>query len=443
MNAEMGETDDFLDLVAQIPEFLAPSLAEDWPKLPVVKAEGAYLHTADGRRYLDFTSGIAVANVGHSHPRVVEAARRQIENMIHGAVGITIHESLLRLCKALPEVLPPNMDMFFFGNSGAEAIEGAIKLARYVTGRPAIIAFDGGFHGRSYGAASVTSAKSKYRLHYEPFVPGVYFAPYANPYRCPLGEGPDAATEWSLAGLRRLFDHQVPPSEVAAILVEPVQGEGGYIVPPASFLQGLRSICDEHGILLILDEIQTGFGRTGDMFAAQVFDVQPDIMAIAKGIASGFPLSATVASRKLMSQWKAGSHGTTFGGNAVACAAALATLDIIREENLLANCREMGTRMLDAFHEMKTKYSFVGDVRGLGLMLALEMIVPDTEKRPNSAAVTSVLDHCLERGLVAYMAGTQSQVLRFIPPLNVTPEQADDALQILDDSLAAYWQESR
>lgn len=427
---------EFLEQMKRIPEVLAPSLAEDWPKLPVIKAEGAYLYTADGKRYLDFTSGIAVTNLGHGHPRVLEAARRQMEEMVHSAVGVTIHKSLLDLCEALPEVLPGEMDMFFFGNSGAEAVEGAIKLARYVTGRPGIIAFEGGFHGRTYGAASVTTIKSKYRNHYEPFVPSIYFVPYPYAYRCPLGSTPEKALEWTLQSIQRLFQHQIPPSQVAAFLVEPVQGEGGYIVPPRDFLPALRRICDEHGILLILDEVQTGFGRTGEMFACQHVGVVPDILAIAKGIANGFPLSATVASRKLMSQWLPGAHGTTYGGNPIACAAALATLQVIREENLLENARQMGKRFLDGLNVLKKKYPVIGEVRGLGLMLAMEFIHPNSDKQPNPEVAFNLLNAMLEQGLVAYMAGTYGQVVRYIPPLIVTAEQVDEALAITEKGLA-------
>jgi 4-aminobutyrate aminotransferase len=427
---------EFLKMMGRIPDVLAPSLAEDWPELPVVKAEGTYLYTADGRCYLDFTSGIGVTNVGHCHPRVLEAASRQMHEMVHSAVGVTIHKSLLQLCDALTGVLPTKMDMFFFCNSGAEAVEGAVKLARYVSQRPGIIAFEGGFHGRSYGAISVTSVKSKYRDHYEPFVPGVYFAPYPYAYRCPLGNSPEAALDWTLMSLRRLFQHQIPPTQVAAFLVEPVQGEGGYIVPPGEFLSALRRICDEHGIYLILDEVQCGFGRTGEMFAAQVFGVQPDIMAIAKGIASGFPLGATVASGDLMRRWKAGAHGTTFGGNPVACAAGLATLQVIREEGLLENARRMGDRFLVGLRSLQPQYPAIGEVRGLGLMLALEMIVDGSDKEPDPRAAMDLLNLCLERGLLAYMAGTFGNVVRFIPPLTVTGEQVDLALSILDESLS-------
>jgi 4-aminobutyrate aminotransferase len=359
-----------------------------------------------------------------------------MHEMAHSAVGVTVHKSLLELCDALIAVLPSRMDMFFFGNSGAEAVEGALKLARYVSQRPGIIAFEGGFHGRSYGAASVTSVKSKYRDHYEPFVPGVYFVPYPYAYRCPLGDTPEAALDWTLMSLRRLFQHQIPPSQVAAFLVEPVQGEGGYIVPPRDFLPALRRICDEHGIYLILDEVQCGFGRTGEMFAAQVFDVQPDIMSIAKGIASGFPLGATVASRDLMRRWKSGAHGTTFGGNPVACAASLATLQVIAEENLLENARRMGERFLAGLQSLQAQYPSIGEARGLGLMLAIEMVVPGSDKEPDPRASMDLLNLCLERGLLAYMAGTFGQVVRFIPPLIVTAEQVDLALNILDEALS-------
>ena len=426
----------FTELLRDIPDVLAPSLAQDWPKLPVVQAQGVYLHTLDGRTYLDFTSGIATVNTGHCHPKVLAAARRQMERMVHSAVGVTIHETLLRLTQALIQVLPSGLDMFFFGNSGAEAVEGAIKLARYVTRRPAIIAFHGGFHGRTYGAASVTTAKSRYRLHYEPFVGGVYFAPFADCYRCPYGQTREDCALECLQGVRRLMERVVPPSEVAAILVEPVQGEGGYHVPPVEFLAGLRQLCDEHGILLIFDEVQTGFGRTGEMFAAQTFGVRPDIMALAKGIASGFPLAATVASRELMGQWLMGAHGTTFGGNPVACAAALATLEVIREENLLANCREQGAHLMAGLRELQSRYPMIGDVRGKGLMIGVDFIVPGSDRQPDGATAKRVLEACLSRGLLLYTAGLHGQVIRLIPPLIITREHADQALHILEESLA-------
>lgn len=425
----------FEELATRIDRRLAPSLAEDWPGLAVVSAAGLELHCTDGRKYLDFTSGISTTNTGHCHPRVVEAAKRQTELMIHSAVGITYHESLLRLCEALADVTPKGLDMFFFGNSGAEAVEGAIKLARYVTGRPAIIAFTGGFHGRTYGAASLTTAKAKYRLHYEPFVGSVYFAPYADPFHGRYGDDEAACTRDALRALRVLLDRVVPPSEVAALVVEPVQGEGGFIVPAASFLNGLREIADEIGALLVLDEVQTGFGRTGQMFAAQTFGVVPDVMAVGKGIASGFPLSATIAREDLMKRWLAGSHGTTFGGNPVACAAAVATLEVIAEEGLLANCRMQGARLLDGLRTLKDRHVVVSDVRGIGLMAALEFTVPGEPDQPAPELASAVLEACLRRGLLLYMAGSHGQVVRMMPPLVLTSADVDRALGIVKEAL--------
>ena len=411
---------------------LAPSLAEDWPELPAVRSEGIYLYTEDGREIMDFTSGIGVTNLGHNHPKVLNAAIEQMKKFSHSAVGITLHEPLLRLTEILPQVMPESMEMFFFGNSGSEAVEGAIKLARYVSGRPGIIAFTGGFHGRTFGAISVTSVKSKYRNHYEPFVPGVYFADYANPYRCPFGDAPQDAVEWSLGSVEKIFNHHIPPTEVAAILVEPIQGEGGYIVPPPEFMKGLRKMCDDHGIFLIFDEVQSGFGRTGQMFAAQTFGVRPDIMAIAKGIANGFPLGATVSSRDIMSRWSAGSHGTTFGGNPVACAAAIAVQEVFEEENILENTRQMSKIFIDGLRKFKKSHDFIGDVRGVGLMTALEIVKTDGKKTPDPERAMRILNHALEFGLLGYMAGLTGNVIRFIPPLIVTEEHIKKALDILE-----------
>lgn len=433
----MSNNSDWEYLLGDITQLLAPSLSNEWPMLPIKRAEGVYVHTPNAERYLDFTSGIAVANVGHNHPKVVRAAQEQMSRVIHSAVGLTIHESVLRLAEELGKVTPDGLRSFFFGNSGAEAIEGAIKMARYVSGRPAVIAFEGGFHGRSYGAASVTSIKSKYRLHYEPFLPGVYFAPFPYTYRCPLGSSQQDAVEWSLVGIRKLFDHYVPPSEVAAFIIEPIQGEGGYVVPPAGFLRELRSICDEHDILLIFDEIQTGFGRTGQMFAAQSFDVVPDIMALAKGIAGGFPLSAIVARPKLMSRWEFGSHGTTYGGNPVACAAGLASLQVIREEELLENCRRMGDRFLSGLRILADRFEEIGEVRGIGMMLAMEFVHPGESKKPNQEMAKRLLNELLNRRLIALSAGTFGQVVRFMPPLIVESTQIDTALDLVEESLVS------
>lgn len=432
----MSDGETFLSLTKRTSELLAPCFAEDWPLLPVKRMEGIYLHTLAGERVMDFTAGIDVSNVGHCHPEVVAAAKSQIETMTHSAVGLTIHESILQFSQALGEETPEGLSMFFFGNSGSEAIEGAIRLARYVTGRPGIIAFSGGFHGRTYGAASISTVKAKYRDRYEPHLPGVYFAPYPYAYRCPLGSRSDEVIRWSIGSLNDLLAHQIPGSEVAAIIIEPVQGEAGYIVPPDGFLLELRRLCDQHGILLIFDEIQTGFGRTGRMFAAQTFGVVPDIIAIAKGIAGGFPLSATVSTPAIMGKWKFGSHGTTFGGNPVSCAAGLASLNVIRQESLLENCRERGDQLMQGIIDLQSQSDIIGEVRGIGLMVAVELVEVGDGKQPNGAAARKVLQEMLSRGLLAYSAGDQGHVIRFMPALIVNEEEIDRAIGIFGKSLS-------
>lgn len=431
----MSDKDSFENLYSRIHELLAPCFAEDWPLLPVERMEGIHLHTLAGERIMDFTAGIAVSNVGHCHPQIVQAAKSQIDKMIHGAVGLTVHESVLQFSQALGEVTPDGLNMFFFGNSGSEAIEGAIKMARYVTKKPGIIALSGGFHGRTYGAASISTIKAKYRNYYEPHLPAVYFASYPYPYRCPMGPDPTDVIAWSMESLYELFDHQIPQSQVAAIVVEPVQGEGGYIVPPDGYLSELRRLCDDNDILLVFDEIQTGFGRTGQMFAAQTFDVRPDIMAIAKGIAGGFPLSATVSTPELMRRWEFGSHGTTYGGSPVSCAAGLAALTVIHQEGLLENCRARGVQLLEGLLDLKKSFDTIGEVRGIGLMVAVEFIHPGDGKKPNGAIVKRILQEMLDRGLLAYSAGTRGQVIRFMPPLIATEEQIDRAIAIFRESV--------
>jgi len=422
----------YAQLVNKVHDLLAPSLAEDEPKLPITRAEGVYLYDIEGRRYLDFTSGIGVANVGHNHPRVLEAARQQMEQVVHGALGVVLYESVLRLAEELPKVLPGQLDMFFFGNSGAEAVEGAIKLARYVSGRPGILAALGSFHGRTMGAVALTASRAKYRRHYQPLLAGVYHFRFPYPFRSAAIDGGVAE---SLDDLERIFRHLIPPEEVAAIIIEPIQGEGGYIVPPAGWLEEIRHICNRHGILLIFDEVQTGFGRTGQWFAAQTFGVEPDIMAIAKGIANGFPLSAVAAPRHLMRKWSMGSHGTTFGGNPVACAAALAVLEVIREENLLANARAQGEYLMNQLRALQQEAPIIGEVRGKGLMIAVELVKPDGSVHPE--AVTRVLMRMLKEGLLAYGCGVEGQAFRLIPPLVIQQEQMQEAMQIIRQAILA------
>lgn len=425
---------DWQHLVDSIGNYLAPSMAKDHPNLPVVKAEGCYYYGADGKTYLDFTSGIAVENVGHRHPKVVEAIKEGADSLIHGPSGVIIYESILKLAAELQEILPSGLDNFFFANSGTEAIEGCIKLAKHVTRRPYVISFTGNFHGRSIGALSVTTSKSKYRKYQQPSWL-TYQLPYALPEYLPDGKDPEVFFSEKLEDdVKSLFKHQVDPEEVACMILEPIMGEGGYIIPPKSWMKKVREICDRYGILLIFDEVQTGFGRTGEWFAAQTFDVTPDIMAIAKGIAAGLPLSATVASKELMEQWPLGSHGTTFGGNPIACSAALASLSVMKEEKLLDNTKVMGEYALSQLNKLKEKYNVVKDVRGVGLMLGIELQNAETGE-PDGDAVMNVLNSCLEKGVLYYLCGNSGEVIRMLPPLTVTKEQIDQGIEWLDEAL--------
>jgi 4-aminobutyrate aminotransferase len=425
------------NLVTEMPDLLAPSMAKDHPNLPVVKAEGCYYYGLDGKQYLDFTSGIATANTGHRHPKVVQAIKNAADHLMHGPSGVIMYESILKLSKELGQVLPGDLDCFFFANSGTEAIEGAIKLAKHVTKRPYVVSFIGCFHGRSLGALSVTTSKSKYRKFLQPN--GLaYQVPYADVKSCPKGTDPEAYVIEKLEkDFSTLFNHQVTPEEVACMIVEPVLGEGGYIVPPSGWLKKIREVCDRYGILLIFDEVQTGFGRTGEWFASQSFGVTPDIMAIAKGIASGLPLSATVASKELMKQWPLGSHGTTFGGNPIACEAALATIEILKEENLIENAKKMGAYAYKKLTSLQEQYPVIGSIRALGLMIGIEIIDPYTGN-PDGNALITILDKCLEKGVLFYLCGNHGEVIRMIPPLTVTEEQIDLGLSVLEEALAEY-----
>ncbi|WP_078543607.1 aspartate aminotransferase family protein [Litchfieldia alkalitelluris] len=418
-------------LVEDISELLAPSMAKDHPNLPVIKAEGCYYYGLDGRKYLDFTSGIATENVGHCHPKVVSAIKRGADSLMHGPSGVIIYESILKLAKVLQNELPGNLDCFFFSNSGSEAIEGAIKLAKHATKRPYVVSFTGCFHGRTIGALSVSTSKSKYRKFLQP-----NWLTYQVPYQDKFADEAEALTKLEM-DFESLFAHQVTPEEVACVILEPVLGEGGYVVPYKSWLQRVREICSRHGILLIFDEVQTGFGRTGEMFAAQTFGVHPDIMAIAKAIASGVPLSATVASKELMQKWPLGSHGTTFGGNPLACEAGLASLEVIKEENLLQNSKELGKYAITRLKELQQKYTIIRDVRGIGLMIGIEFADPITGE-PDGEAVKDILDLALEQGVLFYLCGNAGEVIRMIPPLIVTKEQIDEGLTMLEQAIQNY-----
>lgn len=397
----------------------------------VDRAEGATVYTSDGRRYLDFTSGIGVTNTGHCHPRVVAAVQAQAAKVIHAQINIYYHRPILELIEALQPVVPAGLDRFFFSNSGAEAVEASIKLARQATGKPNIIVFQGSFHGRTVATMSCTTSKTIYRLRYQPLMPGVFVAPY--PYAYYYGWEAEETSRWCLKQLRHLLASQTDPSETAAILVEPVLGEGGYVPPPPSFLPGVRRICDEHDILLIADEVQSGFGRTGRFFALEHFEVTPDIMVMAKGLGSGFPISGIAARQELMDRWVPGSHGGTFGGNAVCCAAAAATVRVIEEEGLVEKATRMGEHLLDGLHELQARHPAIGDVRGLGLMVGTEFTTADGE--PDKPTAKAVQQRCLDRGLFLLTCGSYDNVIRWIPPLVVNAEQIEQALGIFAQAL--------
>ncbi len=392
----------------------------------VERGEGCYLYDLDGTAYMDFTCGIGVTNTGHCHPRVVEAIRKQAGLLLHGQVNIVYHKPLLELVSELREVVPAALDGYFFSNSGAEAVEGAMKLARHATGRTNIIVFQGSFHGRTVGTMSLTTSKTIYRVGYQPLMPGVFVAPFPYAYR--FGWDEETTSRWCLDELEFLLLTQTAPQETAAILIEPVLGEGGYVVPPASFLKGLREICDRHGILLIADEVQSGFGRTGRWFAHEHFGVTPDIMTVAKGIASGMPLSGVFSRLDLMKKWIPGSHGGTYGGNAVAVAAAVATVQALREEKLVENAHERGQQLMAGLRKLQMKYPVIGDVRGLGLMVGTEFRTPDGKPDKNTAK--AIAHDCLDEKLLLLTCGPWDNTIRWIPPLVVTKEQIDQALAI-------------
>jgi 4-aminobutyrate aminotransferase len=394
--------------------------------------EGCYIYDQDGTAYLDFTCGIGVTNTGHCHPRVVEAIREQAGKLIHGQVNVVMHEPLLRLVEELRTIVPPHLDGFFFSNSGAEAVEGALKLARQATGRPNIIVFQGSFHGRTIGTMSLTTSKTIYRMGYQPLMAGVIVAPYPYAYR--YGWSEEQTSQWCLSELELLLMTQSAPSETAAVLIEPVLGEGGYVVPPASFMQGLQKICNQHGILLIADEIQSGFGRTGKWLALEHFDIQPDIVTVAKGLGSGMPISGVFARMELMKKWLPGSHGGTYGGNAVAAAAAYGTIQAIKEDHMLENATERGLQMMTGMRHLQEEYPQIGDVRGLGLMIGTEFRTV-AEGKPDKTTAKAVAHACQDRKLLLLTCGPWDNTIRWIPPLVVSKDQIDTALGILKESL--------
>jgi 4-aminobutyrate aminotransferase len=390
------------------------------------RGEGVYLYDEEGRRYLDFTAGIGVTSTGHCHPRVVAAAQEQLAKLIHGQYTTVLHRPLLTLAGRLGEVLPDGLDSVFFANSGSEAVEAALRLARHATGRANIVVFHGSFHGRTMGAASMTTSGTKFRSGFAPLMGGVAVSPFPTAYR--YGWDEQTATEFALRELDYVLATVSAPAETAAFLVEPVLGEGGYVPANTAFMEGLRERADRHGILLVFDEVQTGWGRTGRFWGHEHFGVQPDILITAKGLASGFPLSGIAAPAKLMARAWPGSQGGTYGGNAVACAAAIATLDVIQAENLVENARVVGGILASGLDKVAADNPAVGDVRGLGLMLASEFVTRDGEPDPVSAQ--GAQQQAAHRGLLLLTCGAFGNVVRMIPALIVTAEQVEDALAI-------------
>jgi 4-aminobutyrate aminotransferase len=412
---------------------LISHLSPVWSRISnivVDHADGAYLYDIDGRRYLDFTCGIGVTNTGHCHPKVVAAIQAQAARLIHGQLNIVYHQPALDLIAELLPLMPSGLDSFFFSNSGAEAIEAAVKLAKHATGRSNIIVFSGSFHGRTHLTMAMTTSKTSYRARYQPLVSGIFDAPY--PYAYNLGMDEEHATVYCIRELKRLLKSKSAPDETACIVIEPVLGEGGYVVPPKQFMRELRALCDEHKILLVADEIQSGFGRTGKFFAVEHFGIVPDVMTMAKGIASGLPLSCMVTRQDLAAKWQPGAHGGTFGGNAVACAAGAATVRVIKEERLVENAAARGEQLLASLRELRAEFPIIGEVRGLGLMAATEFT---RGGEPDTAASRAVAQASLKSGLMLLTCGTYDNTIRWIPPLTATERQIDDALHIFADAL--------
>jgi len=414
-------------LIATDEQYTSPSYTRVYP-LAVERGYGAVIEDVDGNRFLDFTAGIAVCSTGHCHPRVVAAVQQQAAELLHMSGTDFYYAPQGELAKKLAEIAPGSgAKRVFFTNSGAESVEAAFKLARYHTGRQHMIAFFGAFHGRTLGALSLTGSKVVQRRGFAPLIPMVSHVDYPNDYRGLMSLD-------CLNQLEDLFKRTVAPQEVAGIIVEPIQGEGGYIVPPPEFHRELRKLCDKHGILMIVDEVQSGMGRTGKMFAMQHWEVVPDIICLAKGIASGMPLGAIIARADIM-DWGPGSHASTFGGNPVSCVAALETIKLLEEE-LIENSRVVGGYLIERLGDLKSKHRLIGDVRGLGLMIGVELIRDRATKEPANSERDEIVQECFRRGLL--MLGCGVSTLRFCPPLVVTQPQCDTAVGILDEVLTKW-----
>jgi 4-aminobutyrate aminotransferase len=417
-------------LIERDEHFVSPSYTRSYP-LVMAGGQGAVVEDVDGNRFLDCAAGIAVNATGHAHPDVVRAIVDQAQRFLHMSGTDFYYEPQVRLAEEMAAIAPMagGRVRSFFGNSGTEAVEAALKLARWYTGRINVIAFLGSFHGRTLGSLSLTSSKAIQRKGFGPMMPGVYHAPYANCYRCPIGSQPDRCGAECVDYIeQQILVHLVSPDEVAAIVVEPIQGEGGYVVPPAVFLERLRALASQHGMLLVADEVQSGMGRTGKMFAVEHFGVEPDIVATAKGIASGMPLGVCTARAEVMT-WPPGAHASTFGGNPVSCAAALATIDLLKRE-LIRNAAEVGAYLQDAVRGLMEKHPLIGDVRGRGLMIGIECVKDRGTKARAVDERDAVVESAFYKGLLVLGAGKNT--IRLSPPLVLTKAQAETAVGVLD-----------
>ena len=410
-------------------------LSPVWTHLTEIEAtsgKGIYLYDEAGNQYIDFTSGIGVINTGHCHPRVVEAVQEQAAKLLFGQINCVLAPPTIRLAEKLNQITPSHIDRFFFSNSGAEATEASIKLAKSATGRNNVIVFQGSFHGRTHLAMAMTTSATVYRYKYQPLPAGIFVSPF--PYSYYYGWDDERTVDFCIKQLDLLLRGQTAPEETAAIIIEPVLGEGGYVPAPPRFLQHLREICDKHGILLILDEVQSGFGRTGKMFCFEHAEVKPDIIVMAKGLGSGLPISAIASTSEIMAKWKPGTHGGTYGGgSAIGAAAACATLDVLQEEGIVRNAKDRGEQLMHGLKQLQKRHPVIGDVRGLGLMLACEFTDKAGKADPQTAS--RVLHACLKQNLLLLLCGTYKNVIRWIPPLVVNEKQIEEALGIFEQAL--------
>jgi len=418
------------DLQSRLHDIIAPVVAFD-NEVEITEGKGSWVTAVDGKQYLDFACGIATTNLGHRPDHVVAAAQNQLNKLWH-AGGAFLYEPIVNAAENIVSIAPDGIEKVLFMNSGAEAVEASVKLAKKVSGRQGIVTFRGGFHGRTMGSVTFTTSKAKYREGYHPLMPSTFVTPYPHPFG--WGMSQEEANAYALRELDFKFKHEVTPGEIAAFLVEPMQGEGGYYPASHEFIHALRSLADEHGILLIFDEVQSGFGRTGDWFTSQVYDVRPDVLVMGKAIANGLPLSAVGASAEILDAWNPGSHGTTFGGNPVSCAASAAVVDELH--SVVPDVNRLSTHAFERWNDLKQQHRTIGDVRGLGLMIGIELVKESNV--PDPAAFDAIAAHAFKSGMFILKCGPDGNIIRFIPPLNVSDEDLDRGIDILAAGIAAY-----